>query len=56
MTLRQLWVRFRALPYDAPIWAALEEAREKRAELQQVRDIDDTLAMFQPPTRGRDDR
>jgi hypothetical protein len=56
MTLRQLWVRFRALPADAPIWAELEAARERRAQEQQVQEIDDTLAMFQPPTRGRDDR
>ena len=49
MTLRQLWVRFMALPADSPLRVEIAAAQEKATQAQQVRDIDDVLAQFQRP-------
>lgn len=50
MTLRQLWVRIRALPGDSPVHRAVEDARV-RAELdQKAQDVDDAIAMVTPPS------
>lgn len=46
MSLRQLWVRIKALPQDAPLW--LEVARDQaEAEAKAEADsLDETLAMM----------
>lgn len=47
LTLRQVWVRLRALPEEAPIWAVLDAEREKAEQRKQVDEIDAALAPFQ---------
>lgn len=46
LTLRQVWVRIKALPPDAPLWAAVaaDEDRSERARLAD--DIDAALTMM----------
>ena len=48
MTLRQVWVRIKALPDDAPLWTAIRAVQEAAAERQQLRDLDNVLDMFKP--------
>jgi len=46
MTLRQAWVRIRALPAGSPLHIALDQA-ERAAELdQQARSVDDAIDMM----------
>jgi len=52
LTLRQIWVRIKALPPDAPLLAILEaEAGEAQAQAK-ADEIDALLAQFQPPKEG----
>lgn len=51
MTLRQLWVRIKALPWDAPLWVAVRDAEEQRKQTK-ASDIDDALALVQPRKEG----
>jgi hypothetical protein len=44
--LRQLWVRLKALPSDAPLWSALRAADEKVEAEQHAADIDDALTRY----------
>jgi hypothetical protein len=46
MSLRQAWVRIRALPYGSPLHLAIEKAQEAAELDQQARDIDDVLDMI----------
>ena len=52
MTLRQLWVRIKALPSDAPLWVEYREAQEKAEAVKQSQAIDDALAQFQSKREG----
>jgi hypothetical protein len=46
LTLRQVWVRLRALAEDAPLWVVLEAEQEKAKQRKQADDIDAALAPF----------
>jgi hypothetical protein len=46
MSLRELGNRFFSLPPEAPIWAVLDEERERHAAKRQVSEIENTLAPF----------
>lgn len=46
MTLRQLWVRVKALPWEAPLFVEWRAAVEKAAERDKVAGVEDALAMF----------
>lgn len=47
MTLRQLWVRIKALPADCPLWVMFERDRE---ENEATSAIDEAMSLF--PGRG----
>lgn len=49
LTLRQLWVRLKALPADAPLVAALNAAEEQAQRAEEAAAVDDAMAMM----RGR---
>jgi hypothetical protein len=46
MSLRQVWVRVRALPYGSPLHQSVDAAIEAAEREQQARDVDDVLAMM----------
>lgn len=46
MTLRQLWVRVRALPNDSWLKSAIRQAHEDAEDAEKVQQVEDTLAMF----------
>lgn len=46
MSLRQLWVRVRALPEDSPLANALARARDEAAEAKKLDDLNNALSMF----------
>jgi hypothetical protein len=48
MTIRQVWVRVKALPHDAPLWAAERAAIEKAEKQQRDTALDDALTRYQP--------
>lgn len=54
MTLRQVWVRIKALPYDSPLWIEWRAAEEKREAEERVSEIEDVLAPYsrRPPEEG----
>jgi len=43
LTLRQVWVRIKALPPEAPLWALVQRDRE---ENEVTSAIDEAMAMF----------
>lgn len=48
MTLRQAWVRVRALPYDSPLAGALRDAAERAEQEQRSAALDDALTRYRP--------
>jgi len=46
MTLRQLSVRIRALPPDAPLWAVMRDAEETAKAARLNADLDDALRRY----------
>lgn len=46
MTLRQVWVRFWALPPDAPLLVVLRAEQEKAEADQRSADLDDALTRY----------
>lgn len=46
MTLRQAWVRIRALPYDSPLAYALRDEAEAAEREQQKAELDDALTRY----------
>ena len=46
MSLRQLWVRLRALPGDSAVHRSVHEAAEKADADKLTQDVEDALAMF----------
>lgn len=51
MSLRQFWVRLKALPDDSPLHDAFRAAQAKAEIDQQSRDVDDALEMMRPKER-----
>jgi hypothetical protein len=51
MSLRQVWVRIRALPGDSPLHEAVREAHQKALERKQLADVDAALDMFKKKER-----
>jgi hypothetical protein len=51
MTLRQAWVRIRALPDDSPLHEALRAAHQKALEREQLAAVDAALDMFKTKER-----
>lgn len=49
MTIRQLWVRIKALPADAPLWLEYRAAQEEAEVTEQKKAMDDALAPFRSP-------
>lgn len=49
LTLRQVWVRIRALPPDSAVHRSVHDQAEKAQTDQLAQDVEDALAMF-----GRD--
>ena len=45
LTLRQVWVRFIALPAEAAIWERLREQDERAESARKLADIDDVMQM-----------
>lgn len=54
VSLGEVWRRFTAAPYDAPIWAALKKMSEEQAERDRLASLDDTLALVDPRWADRD--
>lgn len=48
LSLRQVWVRYRALPAEAPIWAVLRDEYEKAENEKREAEVAALLAQFQP--------
>lgn len=46
MTLRQVWVRIRSLPYGSPVHLAIEKAQETAELDQKAKTVDDALDMI----------
>lgn len=46
MTLRQVWVRVRALPPGSAVHRSVQDGLEKAESSQMVQDVEDALAMF----------
>jgi hypothetical protein len=46
LSLRELGNRFFSLPPEAPIWAVLDEERERQEAQRQVSEIENTLSPF----------
>lgn len=46
MTLRQLWVRIKALPYDAPLLVEIRALAEKAEEERGTHEVTDALSRF----------
>lgn len=52
MTLRQIWVRINALPYDSPYQAALREAKAQAESAEKAAAHDNALAAFLKTNQG----
>lgn len=48
MTLRQLWIRYQALPYDSPLDRALGVARTEADAARKATEVDDALTRYRP--------
>lgn len=46
LTLRQLWVRLKALPGDSPLHDSLVREREEAEEARRAADLDDALNRY----------
>lgn len=42
-------MRVKALPYDAPLWAAEAAEEEKAKKAQRTADLHDALTRYKPP-------
>lgn len=49
MTLRQLWVRIQACPFESPLWIAWRAHQERAEADRKVAEVEDTLAIFTAP-------
>lgn len=52
MTIRQLWVRVKALPWESPLWIAWRQEQEKAEERSKLEDVESALVMFGRPDEG----
>lgn len=46
LTLRQLWVRLKALPADSPLHESLLREQQEADEAKRVADLDDALNRY----------
>jgi hypothetical protein len=48
MTIRQLWVRIRALPADAPLWESYRAEEQKAEQAKRSAALDDVHNRYLP--------